>query len=103
MLIAKIVRQAQPNRFASTRKPARIGPPTADRPMIGPNAPKAAAISSGGNISLISPSPCGSIIAPNRPCSTRAVISIVGDCDTAQSSEKAAKPPAPTVKIWALP
>ena len=41
MLIRKIIRQPPPKRSASTSQPARIGPPTADRPMIGPNAPNA--------------------------------------------------------------
>ena len=44
-----------------------IGPSTADRPMIGPNMPKALGISSSRRTSFIIPKPCGIISAPKRP------------------------------------
>ena len=71
--------------------------------MIGPNAPNAPAISSGGNISLIMPSPCGSITAPTRPWSTRKTINISGDCASAQASDIRVKPAMPTMNIRRRP
>ena len=50
----------------------------ADRPIAGPNAPNALPSSSGGKMDLMMPKPCGISIAPNRPCATRAPISIAG-------------------------
>ena len=60
------MRQPVPNRSASTSQPARIGPPTAARPIIGPKVPKALPISVGGNIVLDHARPCGIITAPKR-------------------------------------
>lgn len=71
--------------------------------MTGPNMPKALPSSSGGNISLISPSPCGSITAPNRPCTTRPAISSSGLPETPHSSEAAVKPKAPITNMRFLP
>ncbi len=71
--------------------------------MTGPNMPKAFCDSFGGNISLIMPRPCGSITAPNSPCTTRAAISISGDTDIAHSSDPRVKPTAPTRNIRRRP
>jgi hypothetical protein len=102
-LIRKIMRQPVPKKSASISHPARIGPPTEDRPMTGPNRPNAAPISFGGNISLIMPSPWGSMTAPNSPWMTLAPTSNSGDCATAQSSEPTVNPAAPMRNILFRP
>ena len=98
------MRQPVPKKSASISQPARIGPPTEDRPMTGPNMPNAAPISFGGNISLIMPSPCGSITAPNRPWTPAdGDQHLRATGDTAHSSEPAVNPAAPMRNIRLRP
>ncbi len=97
------MRQPVPKKSASISQPARMGPPTEDRPMTGPNMPNAACISLGGNISLIMPRPCGSMTAPNSPWTTRAAINSSGPWATAHSSDPTVKPTAPMMNILLRP
>ena len=71
--------------------------------MTGPNMPNAAPSSFSENISLIRPSPCGSITAPKMPWTPRNAMSISGDCETAHSSEPAVNPSAPMMNILRRP
>ena len=57
----------------------------------------------GANISLIMPRPWGRTIAPSRPCSTRELMSISGDCATAHSSDAAVNPAVPMRNIRLRP
>ena len=66
-LIRKTRRQPLPQRFHSTRAPARIGATSIEMPITGPKRPKTLPISSSAKTSLIIPKPCGIISAPNEP------------------------------------
>jgi len=95
MLIRKTIRQPVPHRSASIRKPARIGPSTADSPMIGPNGTKAFWRSSGVKLAFTIASPCGIITAPKKPWATRAAMSRPALGARPLSSEAAVKPAMP--------
>ena len=102
-LIRKIIRQPLPNRSASMRKPARIGPSTAASPMIGPNGMNAFCRSSGWKDCFTMASPCGIITAPNAPCSTRKAISAPAVGASAESSDATVNPAMPMMNIRRRP
>jgi hypothetical protein len=102
-LTRKIIRQPVPNRSASTSTPDSTGPSTAARPITGPKAANALAISSGGKQALIMASPCGIITAPNPPCSTRNAIIEAGSHASPHSSEATVNPAAPITNIRRRP
>ncbi len=99
----KIIRQPVPRRSAETSQPARIGPPTAARPMTGPKVPNAPPISEGGKTVLMMPRPCGISSAPKPPCRTRVAISRSGEGASAQAAEASVKPTMPMTKTRRRP
>ena len=99
----KIIRQPVPSRSALTSQPARIGPPTAARPITGPKAANAPPISAGGKTVLIMPRPCGISSAPKPPCRTRMAIRKSGLGASAQAAEASVKPAMPIAKIRLRP
>ena len=94
-LIRKIVRQPRPATSQAMSAPPRIGAPTTARPIVGPNAPNALPRSSGGNVALRMPKPCGISIAPSRPCATRKPISMPGEVARPHSADAATNPMSP--------
>jgi hypothetical protein len=95
-LIRKIVRQPRPATSQAMRAPPSIGAPTTARPIVGPNAPNALPRSSGGNVALRMPKPCGISSAPSRPCATRKPISMPGEVASPHSADAATNPTSPT-------
>ena len=95
-LMRKTVRQPASAMSQSMSAPPRIGAPTTASPIVGPNAPKALPISSGGNVVLRMPKPCGISTAPSRPCATRKPISMPGVVASPHSADAATKPTRPS-------
>lgn len=102
-MIQKIDRQPEPSRSASSRKPARIGPSTADRPITGPNGMNAFCRSASVNADFTIASPCGIITAPKSPWAQRAAISSPAVGASPQSSEAVVKPTMPIRNIRRRP
>jgi hypothetical protein len=98
-----MARQPVPNRSAPVRNPPTTGPPTAASSITGPNAPKAAPISLGGNICRMRPSPCGTTMAAKVPCAPREAISISAEPDAAHRAEQTVKPAVPMRNIRLRP
>jgi hypothetical protein len=99
----KIIRQPVPSRSAETSHPASTGPPTAARPMTGPNAANAPPISDGGKTVLMMPRPWGIRSAPKPPCRTRVAMRTSGEVASAHAAEESVKPTIPITKIRRRP
>ncbi len=83
--------------------PPTIGPATAASPDARPNSEKDWPRSSGGKVTVAMASTCGVIMAPARPCSTRAAISHSIDGRQPQNAEAALKAVTPIRNMWVRP
>ena len=103
MLIRKIGRQVRPAMSALMRKPATMGPSTAEAPITGPNALKTRGSCSRENVPIRMPMPCGISSAPKPPCTSRPAISMAGSADRPHHSEARVNPAMPIRNMRRLP
>jgi hypothetical protein len=99
MLMRKIGRQVRPAMSALMRKPAMIGPSTAEAPMTGPNALNTRGSCSRENVRRRMPMPWGISSAPKPPCTSRPAISMAGSADRPHQSEARVNPAMPIRNI----
>ena len=85
------------------RKPATMGPRTAEAPSTGPNALTARVICPRESVPIRMPMPWGISRAPKPPCTSRAAISMAGSADRPQASEARVNPAIPVRNMRRLP
>ena len=96
-LTRKMARQPRPAMLASMSPPPRIWPDTKPMPMVTPNQASARLRSRAGNAAVIRASTCGTMMAPVRPCTSRAATSSPEFWASPQSSDAAAKLSTPVM------